>query len=38
LRTITARLITRRLCRPRALVVREWFWVAAHMGKLDEKR
>jgi hypothetical protein len=38
LRTLSARLITRWLRRPRALVVRAWFWLASHVGSLDEKR
>ena len=38
LRTLSARLITRWLRRPRALVVRAWFWLAAHTDDLDEKR
>jgi len=31
-------LSTRWLRRPRALVVRAWFWLAAHADSLDEKR
>ena len=38
LRTLSARLITRWLRRPRALVVRAWFWLAAQTDDLDEKR
>ena len=38
LRTLSARLITRHLHRPRALVVRAWFWLAAQTSDLSEKR
>ena len=38
LRTLSARLITRWLRRPRALVVRAWFWLTGHADRLDEKR
>ena len=37
-RTLSARLITRHLRRPRALVVRAWFWLAAQTSDLSEKR
>jgi hypothetical protein len=36
--TALARLIARRLRRPRALVVRAWFWLAASTDDLNEKR
>jgi hypothetical protein len=38
LRTLSARLITRLLHRPRALVVRAWAWLCTHTDDLDEKR
>ena len=37
-RTLSARLITRGLRRPRALVVRAWFWLAAEAANLDDQR
>ena len=37
-RTLSARLITRWLRRPRALVVRAWAWLCAHTDDLEEKR
>ena len=36
--TISARLITRWLRRPHALVVRAWAWLCAHTDNLDEKQ
>ena len=38
LRTLSARLITRYLRWPRALVVRAWFWLAVQNEDLHEKR
>jgi hypothetical protein len=35
--TLYARLITRWLRRPRALVVRAWAWLCAHTDDLDEE-
>jgi hypothetical protein len=37
LRTLSARPITRRLRRPRALVVRAWAWLAAQTNDLAEQ-
>jgi hypothetical protein len=38
LRTFSARLITRWLCCPRALVVRAWVWLYSHTDDLEEKQ
>ena len=38
LRTLSARFITRWLRRPRALIVRAWFWLAAEAAHLEEQR
>jgi protease II len=38
LRTISSRVITHWLRRPRALAARARFWLAAHTDSLDEKR
>ena len=38
LRTLSARLITRHLRQPRALVVRACFWLAVDTSDLSEKR
>ena len=37
-RTLLARLIVRYLTRPRPLVIRAWFWLAAQTDELEEKR
>lgn len=38
LRTLSARLITRWLRRPRVVVIRAWAWRCAHTDDLEEKR
>lgn len=38
LRTLSAEFIIRHLRRPRPLVIRAWFWLAAQSDHLDKKR
>ena len=38
LRTLSARILTRFFCRPRALIISAWFWLAAQTDELEVKR